>query len=399
MTILCASVAILALLVQLLNLPAVTATTDDNGATSRVAALPELWTIIALHCGLVGDWRLMGVCRAVREGAKAWLRTLQKFVVCGGYGDPYGDPDVEAMREVRRLDLGDLQWEHSVSLAVGRYCHACCVVRGSLVVLGGQTVSRASGDDAGRNTYPCIDRVEIVRHPGSESQEEGALPCLSCDGHGHLATSIALAITESESDKGQVLHIGGWNGGYWDAATTTAALQTLDLATGVCTPQKPLLCNRSGFAAARLPDGRAVCAGGFGVDDDDENECRMVIDSAEVFGPVPHGSKDAASWEWRKLPHMSISRSDCGGCVLSDGRFAAFGSDVMLMENHMSTETCEALTLDDNERWEALPPMPEPRAGFTCASVGGCVIVAGGAGDQHSEDVTPVILYEETLER
>jgi hypothetical protein len=53
-------------------------------ATSRVVALPEFWTLVAEHSGLVGAWRLMRVCVAAREGAKAWLRTLPGLLVCGG---------------------------------------------------------------------------------------------------------------------------------------------------------------------------------------------------------------------------------------------------------------------------------------------------------------------------
>jgi hypothetical protein len=41
---------------------------------ARVFARPELWGIIAEHSGYVGAWRLTGVCRASREGAKEWLR-------------------------------------------------------------------------------------------------------------------------------------------------------------------------------------------------------------------------------------------------------------------------------------------------------------------------------------
>ena len=36
------------------------------GAANCVFALPELWDIIAEHSGLVGAWRLTGVCRASR---------------------------------------------------------------------------------------------------------------------------------------------------------------------------------------------------------------------------------------------------------------------------------------------------------------------------------------------
>jgi hypothetical protein len=56
--------------------------------------------------------------------------------------------------------------------------------------------------------------------------------------------------------------------------------------------------------------------------------------------------------------------------------------------------SCEALALDGGERWEPLPPMLEARYGFTCAAVGGCVVVAGG---YNSTSVVEV--YEEGLGR
>jgi hypothetical protein len=39
--------------------------------------------------------------------------------------------------EVWRLDLGELRWERMPSLTRGRAVHACCAVRGGVVVLGG----------------------------------------------------------------------------------------------------------------------------------------------------------------------------------------------------------------------------------------------------------------------
>jgi hypothetical protein len=60
----------------------------------QVVALVEIWGIITEHSGLGGAWRLTGVCRAAREGAKAWLRTLPGLVVCGGHfiSDSLGIP-------------------------------------------------------------------------------------------------------------------------------------------------------------------------------------------------------------------------------------------------------------------------------------------------------------------
>jgi hypothetical protein len=84
---------------------------------------------------------------------------------------------------------------------------------------------------------------------------------------------------------------------------------------------------------------------------------------------------------------MSVPRLAAAGCVLSDGRFAVFGG---WDSNHVKTASCKVLTLDGDERWEPLPPMHEARSGFTCAAVGGCVVVAGG---------TTVEVYEEALGR
>jgi hypothetical protein len=117
-------------------------------------------------------------------------------------------------------------------------------------------------------------------------------------------------IDESESEQGQVLLIGGDDG-----RTIIWAVHTVDLATGVCTPLPPLLSSRRLVCtAARLPDGRVVCVG--------KNRGDSEGITAEVLEELPdQGSlTSAASWRWRELPGMSVSRFGCGGCVLSDGR-------------------------------------------------------------------------------
>jgi hypothetical protein len=72
--------------------------------------------------------------------------------------------------------------------------HACCTVRGNVVVLGGE--NREEG---------ALATVEVLRY---DSEAEGltltAIPPLSC---GPRSCSIALPI-ESESDEGQVLLLG-----------------------------------------------------------------------------------------------------------------------------------------------------------------------------------------------
>jgi len=102
-------------------------------AAQHVLTLVEIWTLVAKHSGLVGAWRLTGVCRAALVGAKEWLGTLPGWVVCGG-AYTYRSP----VSEVWRLNLATLQWEPMPVLVTARGYHSCFTVRRALVVLGGE---------------------------------------------------------------------------------------------------------------------------------------------------------------------------------------------------------------------------------------------------------------------
>jgi hypothetical protein len=41
-----------------------------------------MWALVALHLGLVGAWRLVLVCKAVRVGAKDFLKMLPGLPRC-----------------------------------------------------------------------------------------------------------------------------------------------------------------------------------------------------------------------------------------------------------------------------------------------------------------------------
>jgi hypothetical protein len=343
---------------------------DDDWAIARVFALVELWALIAQHSGLVGAWRLKRVCKAAREGAKVWLRTLPGLVVCGGR-HTWRPGDVTSA--VLRLDLGELRWESMPDLTLGRASHACCAVRGGIVALGG--IILADDESQTEEDEDVTASVEIVWFDSSM-----VLPPLQC---APIYGSVALAIDESESEQGQVLLIGGRDEEL-DAATS--AVHKVDLATGVCTPQPSLLSHghHGGCSAARLPDGRIVCVGVY------FDEAMAAMGGwAQVLEPSEHGSSSEANSQWRVLPGMSVSRFASRGIVLSDGRFAVFGGED---RNHALLASCEVLTMDgDGERWEPLRPMREARCSFACAAIGGCVIVAGGDGS------ITVEVYEEAL--
>jgi hypothetical protein len=153
--------------------------TRANWAVDRATGLPEVWALVAVHLGLVGAWRLMRVCRAARVGAKEFLSTLPGLVVCGGRS-------AGVTRDVLRLDLATLRWGGMPGLVTARDDHACCAVRGKLVVLGGDT---SGGGDR-------TSSMEML------SSEEGAfvdLPPLSCGG---IYAAAAIAVEESDSAAG-----------------------------------------------------------------------------------------------------------------------------------------------------------------------------------------------------
>ena len=186
------------------------------------------------------------------------------------------------------------------------------------------------------------------------------LPPLARDG---FFGAAAIPVHENDSAKGQLIILGGMGSNHRPAST----VQMVDLATGACAPQPSLLNTCAYQAACRLPDERIVCAGGLGVG---------AGSSSGVWGPPTQGSPNGA-WTWRQLPAMSVWRYKCCGCVTSDSRFAVLGG---IGDGNVSLSSCEALSFDDDgaAHWEPLPLMHDARIHFACATLAGCIIVAGG---------------------
>jgi hypothetical protein len=203
--------------------------------------------------------------------------------------------------------------------------------------------------------------------------------------------AAAIEVEESDSAAGQVLFLGG--DVFMDdeddededeeVDDVLSSVHLVDLATGACARQPDLLHSRADHVAARLPDGRIICAGGNDV-------VGTALSSAEVWGASEQGSADSA-WSWRELPAMSDARWGCCGCVMGDGRFAVLGC----IGSHGigSFSFCEALGMGDAACWKPLPSMHDSRYGFACAAVAGCVIVAGGVGRTSAE------VYDESRNR
>lgn len=396
-----------------ITLPIATASTTRGvlvaagewAAANQVMGLPEMWALIAKRSGFVGAWRLTGVCKASREGSMVWLRTLPGLVVCGGMV-PMNDRQehisaIMETRDVWRLDLAKLRWERLSDLRVGRSDHACCAIRGAVVVLGGhldymENLMEEDFDEAG--TVNMITASVEIRD-GSEVEEPDVfktmLP-LSC---GRFSCAAAVVIEERESEKGQLVLTGGQ-----DEIGPTSAVFEVDLATGVCMPLAPLISLGDEVwapsTAARVPDGRIVSVG------------NSESINAQILEPFHPGGAEQSlldanddDWQWRQLPQMSRQRFGCSSCVLAEGRFAVFGGTAHDESTDEEAEglnmtSCEVLTLDGDEQWGALPPMHDARESFACKAIGGCVIVAGGSShSRRFSMIETVEVYEESLGR
>jgi hypothetical protein len=166
-------------------------------AVDHAVSLLEVWALVAAFSGLVGAWRLLGVCRAARAGAKEFLGTLPRLVMCGGL--TAGDRGHRAKRETWGLDLTTLRWEAMPELLCARFEHACCTVRGALVVLGGWVPGGGSNQG-----FRLTSRVEMLPKGAGGAFVE--LPPLSC---GAVSGAAAIAVDESDSALGRVLLLGG----------------------------------------------------------------------------------------------------------------------------------------------------------------------------------------------
>ena len=243
-----------------------------NWAVDRATSLAEVWAIVAKHLGLVGAWQLMLVCRAACAGAKEFLATLPRLVVCGGRTGGGG-----LVSDVRRMNLATLRWEMMPSLLLARKNHACCTVRSALVVLGGDMSS--SGDDEFTSSVEMLSKgKEATRLP------DGSVVCAGgLDGNDETSSSVEILEPPVQ--------------GATDAAWTKRELPALSV-------------ERFGCSGCVLSDGRFAVLGG-------ENSNGQILSSVEAM-TVGDGE------HWEHLPPMHDARAFCAcaavaGCIIVAG--------------------------------------------------------------------------------
>ena len=128
----------------------------------------------------------------------------------------------------------------------------------------------------------------------------------------------------------------------------------------------PLSVARHALAAALLPDGKVLVAGGTtGVPPYDT--CWTVTDSAELWDP--------ATQAWTALPPMAHARYGPVACVLPSGRVAVLGGRGADEVNRKDGEVFDPV----KREWEPLPAeMACERRAMRVTAVSGGMLVMGG---------------------
>jgi hypothetical protein len=140
---------------------------------------------------------------------------------------------------------------------------------------------------------------------------------MSTDRAAHQATLL---------ESGEVLVTGGCSGDHCDR--TLASAERYDPATRHFSPATPMLVPRASHAAARLPDGRVLVAGGW--------DGSGPTATAEVYDPRAD--------RWTRVGDMSVPRASGIAVPLEDGRVLVVGGGQGRLGNLASAEIFDPVT-------------------------------------------------------
>jgi hypothetical protein len=338
--------------------------------------------------GVVGLWRLRGVCRAFRGWARAELSSLPRVVAVGGvvldssskwcWTAHYNG--CQTTSSVELLDLSTMCWSVAgcmPSLPDPRALHSVsCCADGRVMVCGGFNAGGADQMEhlsstalqwlPGTDTWSALADLPAgrscsasVRLPDGRTMLIGGI---SDVGHQVLASVLVLAANGSGwSDlppmsggriepaaellpDGKVLVAGGMSDTDFDTALNTAELW--DPATQKWTALPPMAHERLGPTACVLPSRRVAVVGGAGADGKPRKD-------GEVFDPVKR--------EWAPLGAEMVHEHGNTGAVAVAGGLLAVGG---------ASEIPPELYDEQTRRWLKLPhAMVEPRDGAGLVSV------------------------------
>jgi hypothetical protein len=330
-----------------------------HGDLSRTFMQAQVW-------GVVGLWRLRGVCRTFRRWAQAELSSLPRVVAVGGIEGIINRLKWVATASVDSLDLSTMRWSSAgcmPSLPDPRAWHSVsCCADGRVVVCGGYNLSddslSADNDD---DQMVHLGSTALQWLPGTGAWS--ALPGLPSGRVG--AASVGLL-------DGRTMLIGGLHEG------SVASVLVLAANGSGWSKLPPLTGPRAGPVAVLLPDGKVFVAGGKS-----DGATDTALKTAELWDP--------ATQVWTALPPMAHARASAAASVLPSGRVVVLGG-----RDTDGTTRKDGEVFDPVKReWEPLgAEMAHRHGNISTLAVAGAVLAVGGAEDKIKPE-----LYDEESRR
>lgn len=160
---------------------------------------------------------------------------------------------------------------------------------------------------------------------------------------------------------GRTLLIGGWDDGQADGEECLTSVLVLAADGSEWSELPPMAGRRASAAAALLPDGRVLVAGGRSA-----AGAESAVKTVELWDP--------ATQAWSALPDMAEERNQASACVLPSGRVAVVGG---VSTDNMDCKNGEMFDLV-RRVWEPLPAeMIHARNDLDVVAVAGGLLAVG----------------------
>jgi N-acetylneuraminic acid mutarotase/sugar lactone lactonase YvrE len=271
---------------------------------------------------------------ALRTDARAVRLANGKILIAGGQGSTSNI----VFSTVEIFDPNSGTWSATGAMAVPRFGHTITLLpNGKVLVVGGTSCSNCN----------ALNTAELYDPASGTWSYTGSL------------AAVRLAHTATPLANGKVLVAGG--GSTSNADLIKSSAEIYDPATGVWTSAGVMPSGAHFWhAAALLPDGRVVVAGG-------RNSSMLLTAAVDIYNP--------ASNTWSPAAPMSATRSRFTLDLLANGKLIATGGDAGVIL--ASTEIFDPAS--GVGAWSAGAPLSMKRSVHTSVRLGnGSLLVIGG---------------------
>jgi hypothetical protein len=269
-------------------------------------------------------WKPTGALNQARRGANVVALGDGRVLIAGGVAGP------TLLSSAEIYDPATGKWATTGAMAIPRLGATLTLLPGGdVLVAGGTTIAGQQGTGGGQTISPTAT-AELYHvatgqwsetKPMASSRFEASATVLAeifdpavaaFTGAGSMTEGRALQAAARLPD-GQVLVAGGIGGGA--GTVTLATAERYEPTTGAWSSAAPMTQGRTGSSVSALKSGLILVAGGETVD----QGARHSLATAQVFDPAKN--------IWNPAGSMSCPRSGAGSALLADGSVLVVAGD------------------------------------------------------------------------